>query len=96
MLESGRNSLLESAQQATLISVATAALDRQCNKLAQAALSTKIHTRREQKQWSCGQPGAPPSRRLCFCRYSIFDSGAYRIHAQSGFSVKKKPPSTHS
>jgi hypothetical protein len=38
MLESGRNSLLESAQQATLTSVATAAFSRQCNKLAGTAL----------------------------------------------------------
>jgi hypothetical protein len=54
LLEGGRNSLLESAQQATPISVATSAFPRQCNKLAETALSAKIHARRG-KQWSCGQ-----------------------------------------
>jgi hypothetical protein len=55
MLESGRNSLLESAQQATFISVATAALDRQCNKLAGTALSAKIHARRGQNNGVAGR-----------------------------------------
>jgi hypothetical protein len=34
LLEGGRNSLLESAQQATLTSVPTSAFMRQCNSLA--------------------------------------------------------------
>jgi hypothetical protein len=34
-LDGGRNSLLESAQEATLISVATATFSRQCNILPQ-------------------------------------------------------------
>jgi hypothetical protein len=37
LLEGGRNSLLESAQEATLTSVATAAFPRQCNRLAEIA-----------------------------------------------------------
>ena len=37
MLEGGRNSLLESAQEATLTSVATAAFPRQYNRLAAKA-----------------------------------------------------------
>jgi len=49
MLEGGRNSLLESAQEATLMSVATAAFPRQYNRLAAiawwAAQSRQIHIR---------------------------------------------------
>ena len=38
LLEGGRNSLLESAQQATLTSVATPAFPRQCNSLAETCI----------------------------------------------------------
>jgi hypothetical protein len=37
LLEGGRNSLLESAQEATLTSVATAAFSRQCKSLPRSA-----------------------------------------------------------
>ena len=46
-LDGGRNSLLESAQEATLISVATVTFSRQCNRLPQTiwqdALPSQIH-----------------------------------------------------
>jgi hypothetical protein len=96
MLESGRNSLLESAQQATFISVATAALDRQCNKLAQAALSTKIHTRRERNNGVAGSRVPHPRGVFVFAATAFSILVLTESMQQSGFSVKKKPPSTHS
>src|ERR1035437_4148185 len=44
----GRNSLLESAQEATLTSVATAAFPRQCNRLAETAYQPCFHVLRAQ------------------------------------------------
>jgi hypothetical protein len=41
MPEGGRNSLLESAQEATLSSVATLAFPRQCNRLPKAGCGTR-------------------------------------------------------
>ena len=41
-LESGRNSLLESAQEATLTSVPTSAFPRQCSEFAKAALRSGL------------------------------------------------------
>ncbi len=65
LLEGGRNSLLESAQQATKISVATSALDRQCNKLAQTALSAKI-TRAAGETMELWQlSGCSPCKQCC-------------------------------
>ncbi|MGA2890025.1 MAG: hypothetical protein ABSE51_18420 [Terracidiphilus sp.] len=46
LLEGDRNSLLESAQEATPISVATVGFSRQCNKMAEAHWQSHFETRR--------------------------------------------------
>jgi ATP adenylyltransferase len=55
VLEGGRNSLLESAQEATLHSVATAAFPRQCNKIGKIRVATALSRAPRLKQKTCGR-----------------------------------------
>jgi hypothetical protein len=52
-------------------------VDSLCTQQAQKASARKESLHRDPLSWRI-QPGAPPSPRLCFCGYSIFDSALYR------------------
>jgi hypothetical protein len=63
MLEGGRNSLLESAQGATLTSVATAGLPRQCNRFATTARARRQRAKAGWFEWTYGRSRLAKQRR---------------------------------